>query len=154
MLFAKIETHFKWREQFFNWNSMCFSLTDFFLFEWGPTREFFTHKETSPLPEKGYKFWRMLGTNDHLSVRFFNLSLLLWHGASIYNCHLRGPVTLTPNAEFLAVWQFGSGAVTTCFYDLDLWRLGFEHPTFRLRAQRSYPLRHRSGSLTDKCSIT
>ena len=106
MLFAKIETHFKWREQFFNWNSMCFSLTDFFLFEWGPTREFFTHKETSPLPEKGYKFWRMLGTNDHFSVRFFNLSLLLWHGASIYNGHLRGPVTLTPNAEFLAVWQW------------------------------------------------
>ena len=31
--------------------------------------------------------------------------------------------TLTP---------FGRGAVTTCLYDLDLSRLGFEHPTFPL----------------------
>ena len=28
---------------------------------------------------------------------------------------------------------FISGAVTACFYDLDLSRLGFEHQTFRLR---------------------
>ena len=28
---------------------------------------------------------------------------LLWHGASVYNDHLRGPVTLTPIAERLAV---------------------------------------------------
>ena len=37
--------------------------------------------------------------------------------------------TLTPTAERLAV----HGAVTTCFYDLGLSQLGFEHPTFRLR---------------------
>ena len=37
---------------------------------------------------------------------------------------------------------FSSGAVTTCFYDLGLSRRGFEHPTFRLRGQRSNPLRH------------
>ena len=30
-----------------------------------PTREFFTHMETSPLPVKGCKFWRILGTNGH-----------------------------------------------------------------------------------------
>ena len=35
---------------------------------------------------------------------------------------------------------FGCGAVTTCFYDLGLLRLGFEHPTFRLRGIRSNPL--------------
>ena len=29
---------------------------------------------------------------------------------------------------------FGSGAVTIFFYDLGLSRMGFEHPTFRLRA--------------------
>ena len=29
------------------------------------TREIFTHLETSPLPVKGWKFWRMLGTYDH-----------------------------------------------------------------------------------------
>ena len=28
---------------------------------------------------------------------------LLWHGASVYNGHLRGPVTPTPIAERLAV---------------------------------------------------
>ena len=32
---------------------------------------------------------------------------------------------------------FSSGAVTTCFYDLGLSRLGFEHPTYRLRGQHS-----------------
>ena len=38
---------------------------------------------------------------------------LLWHGASVYNGHLRGPVTLIHVAE----------TVTTCSYDLDLlWR--------------------------------
>ena len=38
---------------------------------------------------------------------------------------------------------FIRGAVTTCFYGLVLSRLGFEHPTFRLRGERSHPLRHR-----------
>ena len=31
-------------------------------------------------------------------------------------------------------WAFSSGAITTCFYDLGLSRLGCEHPTFRLRS--------------------
>ena len=30
---------------------------------------------------------------------------------------------------------FGSGAVTTCFYDLGLLQLGFKHQTFRLRSE-------------------
>ena len=34
---------------------------------------------------------------------FFNVPHLLWQGASVYNGHLRGPVTLTPNARGLAV---------------------------------------------------
>ena len=34
-----------------------------------PTREFFTHMETSPLPVKGCKFWPMLGTHGHWAVR-------------------------------------------------------------------------------------
>ena len=42
---------------------------------------------------------------------------------------------------------FRSGAVTTCFYDLGLSRLGFEHPTLRLRGQYSNPLRHCRGRL-------
>ena len=34
---------------------------------------------------------------------FFSVPHLLWHGASVYNGHLRGPVTLTPIAERLVV---------------------------------------------------
>ena len=70
---------------------------------------------------------------------FFILPHLLWHGASVYNGHLWGPVTLTPIAiaEGLAVAV--SRAVTTWFYNLGLSRLGFEHPTFRLRGERSSP---------------
>ena len=34
---------------------------------------------------------------------FLSVPHLLWHGASVYNGHLRGPVTLTPIAERLAV---------------------------------------------------
>ena len=41
---------------------------------------------------------------------------------------------------------FGSGVVTTCFYDLCLSRLGFEHPTFRIRGERCNRLRHRDGT--------
>ena len=48
--------------------------------------------------------------------------------ASVYNGHLRGPVTLAPIAEHLAV------ELSLCFYDLGLSRLRFEHATFRLRA--------------------
>ena len=36
-------------------------------------------------------------------------------------------------------WAFSCGAVSTCFYDLGLTRLGFEHQTFCLRDQRSNP---------------
>ena len=53
------------------------------------------------------------------------------------NGHLRGPVTHTYCPAY------GSGAVTTCFKDLGLSCLGFEHPTFRLQGKRSYPLCHR-----------
>ena len=37
---------------------------------------------------------------------------------------------------------FGSEAVTTCFYDLCLSRLGLELLTFRLRGEHSNRLRH------------
>ena len=39
-----------------------------------------------------------------------------------------------------------SGAVTTCFNELGLWRLGFKHPTFRMLGESSnWPL-HRCGN--------
>ena len=34
---------------------------------------------------------------------FFSVPHLLWHEASVFNCHLRGPVKLTPIAERLAL---------------------------------------------------
>ena len=40
--------------------------------------------------------------------RFFSVPHLLWHGASVYNGHIRGPVTLT------YCRAFSSGAVTSC----------------------------------------
>ena len=48
-------------------------------------------------------------------------------GHSVSNGHLRAPMTHT------YCRAFSSWAVITCFYDFDLSRLGFEHPTFRLR---------------------
>ena len=71
---------------------------------------------------------------------FFSVPHLLWHGESISTGHPRGPVTLIPIAKRFFGW-----AVTICFNDLGLSRLGFEHPTFRLRGERSNRLRHRRG---------
>ena len=34
-----------------------------------PTQEFFTHMYTSPLPVKDFKFWTVLGTHGHWTVR-------------------------------------------------------------------------------------
>ena len=89
-----------------------------------PIREFFTHMEKSPLPVKGCKFDLCSALMTIEQWGFFSVLHLLRHGPTLYNGHLRGPVTLTP---------FGSGAVTTCFYDLGLSRL---------------PLRHRGGPNT------
>ena len=67
----------------------------------------------------------------------------LWHGASVYNGHLRGHVTLTPNTERLAVEL---SLQCTCFNDWGMLRLGFDHQTFRLRGERSNPLRPITGN--------
>ena len=69
-----------------NYDSFCL-----FVFEgFRPTRKFFTYKETPPLPVKDCKFWHVLGSHDHRSVKVY----LLWHGTSVYNDQLREPVTL------------------------------------------------------------
>ena len=60
---------------------------------------------------------------------------------------LRGPVTLAPIAEPLAV------ELSLCVYDLGLLRLGFEHTTFRFQGKCSYPLRHRRGSIKKEDSM-
>ena len=80
----------------------------------------------------------MLGTHGHWAVRvFFSLSHLLWHPFIMSSSMIRDTHTYYR--------AFSSGAVTTCFYDLGLSWLGIEHPTLRLRDQRSNRLRHRRG---------
>ena len=49
---------------------------------------------------------------------FFSEPHLLWQGASVYNGHIRGPVTLTPIAERLVM------ELSLPVYDLGLSRLG------------------------------
>ena len=59
---------------------------------------------------------------------------------TVYNGHLRGPMTLTPIAERIAV------ELSLTVFTTGLSRLGFELPTFRLRGKRSHPLRYRGGT--------
>ena len=66
------------------------------LFVWSLCFMFFTHMETSPSPVKGCKFRPMLGIHGHWAV---SVPHPLRHGPTVYNGHLRGPVTLTPVAE-------------------------------------------------------
>ena len=49
---------------------------------------------------------------------FLSVPNLLWHGVSVYNGHLRGPVTLTPIAERLAV-DLSPPVLTTVFRGWD-----------------------------------
>ena len=63
---------------------------------------------------------------------------LLWYRASVYI------IVISEYRDTHTYCRaFSSGAVTT----LGLSRLGFEHPTFNLRGQRSNPLRHCHGSM-------
>ena len=79
-------------------------LSRFTVFFLCPSREFFTHLETSPLPVKGCKFWPMLGMLIVIvQWGFFTVPHLLWQRSNIYNGHLRGPVTPTTITERLAM---------------------------------------------------
>ena len=68
-----------------------------------PNQEFFTHMETSPLPVKSCKFWLCSALMAIEQWGFFSVPHLLWHGASVYNGLLRGPMTLSPIAERFTV---------------------------------------------------
>ena len=97
-------------------------------------RAFFTHMETSLLLVKARAVnFNLCSTPMAIELwGFFSVPNLLWHGASVYNGHLPGHVTLTSVAS--------SVANTTCFFDLGLLRLEFEHPTFRMRGEHFNPL--------------
>ena len=70
---------------------------------------FVTHMETTP-------HWWRAANFDRCSVLmaieqrgFFRVLRLLWHGASVYNGHLRGPVTPSPSTtHFKVITKFYS----------------------------------------------
>ena len=110
-----------------------------------PIQEFFTHMERHhylcifiyvSITRKLYiRYW----LNGYWAVRVLHVPHLLWHGASVWNGHIRGSVKHTYSRAF------GSGTVSTCFYGLGLLRLEFEHPAFRLRGGCSNWLPRRQG---------
>ena len=93
-------------------------------------QNFFTHMETSQLPVKGCKFKFLCSALVAIDQwEFFNVPHLLWHGPTLYNGHLRGPVTLTPVAERLAVelslpvfddWKLK--LLNTCLLNAVMWK--------------------------------
>ena len=68
-----------------------------------PLEEFFAHMETSTLPAQGCEFYLFSALMAIEHWGFFSVPHLVWHGASLYNGHIREHVTLTPIAEPLAV---------------------------------------------------
>ena len=92
----------------------------------------FTDSETSPLPVKVYAHMWSLSIEGSLACHTYcdtGHPFIMFISEDPWHLHLH--------------LAFGSAAVTTCFNDLGLSRLGFEHPTFRLRGKRSNLLRHR-----------
>ena len=53
--------------------------------------------------EFSFFVWLFVWGYGHWAMRVLSLPHLLWHGASVYNGHLRGTMTLTTIAERLAV---------------------------------------------------
>ena len=123
---------------------LCFYKALFCLFVWflffflggggfRPTGEFSTHFETTT----HFDIHSALMAIEQW--RFFNVPLLLWHGATIYSAHLRGTHTCCR--------ALGNGSVTTCFKDLGLSRRGIETRSPACEAS-ALLLRHNSG---DQC---
>ena len=94
--------------------------------------------ETLLLPVKGFIFWPMPLAIEQWG--FSRVPHILWHGPSFYNGHFQGLVNRTCHRALV------SWAVTTCFKDQGMSRLGFEHPTPSLRGERFIRLcLHRGG---------
>ena len=80
------------------------------LFVWGwvgegyvPLENFFHSYEDVTNICEGLQILSFVRHSWPLSSEFFSMPHLLSQGASVYNGHLRGPVTFTPVAERLAV---------------------------------------------------
>ena len=93
-----------------------------------PTREFFTHMETSPLPVKACKFWPLLGTHGNWAVTCHTY------------CDMGLPfIMVIPRTRdtHTCCRAFGSGAVTTCFLRLRSVATGDRTPISSMRVKRS-----------------
>ena len=78
-----------------------------------------------------FKLWPVLGTHGNEQIGFLSVSqciCLLWSSPRISDTHT-------------CCWAFSSETVTTCFYDLGLPRLRFEH-TGQLSACETKALAH------------
>ena len=98
---------------------------------------FFTHKQTSPLPVKGCKYWPLLDTHGLWEVRLLQRVTPTVTRGTLGN--FRGPLTFTSVVDNLTGELTQPGL--TCFHDLGLSRLGsvalgFEHWTFCLQEKR------------------
>ena len=101
-----------------------------------PTREFFTHMETLPLPVKGCKCWLCSPPGPLSSEGSLACPTYCDTGHPFITLsNLRGPMKLTAFADRYAV-ELSLPVFTTKVYRLE----------FRLRGKRSNPLRHRWGS--------
>ena len=69
---------------------------------------------------------------------FYSVPHLLRHGASIYNGHLRGPVTLTPISKRLAV-----ELLLPCFFQLSSVAAGIQIFNLPPAKRTLYPQRYR-----------
>ena len=102
-----------------------------------PTREFCTHLETSPLQIKGCNFDLCSTLTAIEQWGSFNVPHPLRHGPTVYNGH----------HNHTCCRAFGSGAVTTCFYDSGLSRPGIKPRSPACKAN-ALPLRNRGGIIS------
>ena len=91
----------------FVWNCPCSSGEDVCLFV--SLEFFFPPHNFSLIRRRHHCQWRAWSfdlCSTPMAIEqwgFFSMSQLLWHRTSVYNGHLRGPVSLTLNAKHIAV---------------------------------------------------
>ena len=100
---------------------------------------FYIQIENFSFISKSHHYWLRAENFDLCSALmtieqwgFFSVPHILWHGASVYSDNFWGLYD-----THICCQAFDSRTVTTCFYDLGLSRLGFQHPSFRMRGKRS-----------------
>ena len=110
-------------------NQNCFV---FVVWKFRLTWEYFPHLETSPLPLKGFKFWPIVSTHGHWTVR------------DLFTCHtycdMSQPIVMAISEDPWQLHLLLSAKQWTCLYLL--WRLRFvptgdRTPISHMECQRS-----------------